>query len=85
MKYTLINRKQSTVAKNNEEFVRWMRKTDMQSFASNSDFMEAYAFRKSSFEKINLRYGNEDDFVEDLQNHEMLEIEKREKKWNIFK
>lgn len=84
MKYTLVNRKKSTLAKNNEEFVRWMRKSDLQSFESNREFMEAYSHRKSTFEKIKLRHTTEDEFVEDLQKNDMLKIEMPERKWGIF-
>lgn len=85
MKYTLINRKQSTFAENNIDFVRWMRKSDLQNFEENSEFMEAYSHRKSTFENIQLRYNNEDDFVEDLQKNNLLEIDSQKRKWNLFK
>ena len=86
MKYTLIRRNKSTNVNNNTEFVNWMRKTDMQNFNENSEFMEAYAHRKSTFEQIELRYNNEDVFVEDLMKNNMLKIEEPQKpKWNLFK
>lgn len=84
MKYTLINRNKSTVANSNSDFVRWMRKSDLQSFKENEEFMEAYAHRKSTFEQIELRYHNENQFVEDLQKNNMLKIEEPPKKWNLF-
>ncbi|WP_277111153.1 hypothetical protein [Chryseobacterium taklimakanense] len=84
MKYTLVNRKKSTLAKSNEEFVTWMRKSDLQSFENNHDFMEAYSHRKSTFENIELRFATEDEFVEDLQKNDMLKIETPERKWGIF-
>lgn len=85
MKYTLVNRKKSTVARNNEEFVKWMRKNDVQYFPENQEFMEAYSHRKSTFEKIILRHGSEDEFVEDLISNNLLKIEERDPVWNLFK
>lgn len=85
MKYTLINRKKSTFAKNNEAFVKWMRRTDVQHFSSNKHFMEAYAHRKSSFEKIILRTDSEDVFVEDLLKNKLLSIINQPKKlWDLL-
>ena len=85
MKYTLINRNKSTFSKNNEFFVKWMRRTDAQHFSSNKQFMEAYALRKSSFEKIILRTDSEDVFVEDLLKNKLLSIIHQPKKlWDFF-
>lgn len=85
MKYSLIKRNKATDAGNNVEFVRWMRKNDVQHFQENSEFMEIYSHRKSTFEKIDLRHDNEDNFVEDLQKNGLLKIEESKKVWNIFK
>ncbi len=84
MKYTLVNRKKSTEVTNNKEFVKWMRRNDMQYFPDNNEFMEAYSIRKSTFEKIELRFEDEDVFVEDLKKNNMLVVEEPTK-WNIFK
>lgn len=56
MKYTLVNRKHSTFAKSNADFVRWMRRQDLQYFEDNAEFMQAYAARKATFEG-DLTYG----------------------------
>lgn len=86
IRYTLINRKKSTDAKNNREFVTWMRRKDMQSWESNKDFMDEYAHRKLLFEKISLRSDNEDVFVEDLQKNHLLKVEQFNKKvWGFLK
>ncbi len=80
MKYTLINRKKSTSAKNHTDFVTYMRKHDLQDFSTNSDFMEAYAHRKMTFENIVLRSSSEDDFVEDLIKNQLVTIDGQDKK-----
>lgn len=85
MRYTLINRRKSVDANNNSEFVKWMRKHDLQQFATNEEFMQAYSQRKATFEKIMLRPENEDVFVEDLEKNHLLNIENESKKWNLFK
>ena len=85
MKYTLVNRKKTVNAKSNEEFVRWMRKSDLQFFQTNNEFMEAYAHRKMTFEKIKLNAENENTFVEDLKSNNLLIIEEKESFWNLFK
>ncbi len=85
MKYTLINRNKSTSANDHSEFVRWMRKNDIQHFSENNEFMEAYSFRKSTFENIHLRFESEETFVEDLVKNELLSIEDQKKTWNFFK
>ncbi|MDO5615469.1 MAG: hypothetical protein Q4G16_04710 [Cruoricaptor ignavus] len=76
MKYTLTNRRKSITVRNNKQFVRWMRKSDLQFFKDNAEFMEAYSLRKKTFENIILRFENEDAFVEDLQKNNLLIIEK---------
>ncbi len=76
MKYTLLNRRKSTFAKNHSDFVTWMRKNDLQVFANNQEFISAYSHRKFLFEKIELNGENEHDFVEDLQKNNLLKIEK---------
>lgn len=74
MRYTLINRKKSIDAKDHTEFLTWMRKNDLQNFSTNEEFMAAYALRKSTFEKIILRSDSVENFVEDLQKNNLLEI-----------
>ncbi len=83
MKFTLVSRNKSISAESSSEFVRWMRKSDVQNFRENADFMEAYSIRKSTFENIELRFDNEDNFVEDLVKNQLLTIEK-ERKWKLF-
>lgn len=75
MKYVLINRNKSVTAKNNEDFVRWMRLHDMQIWEDDKDFMRGYAYRKFTFEKISIRTESVDAFVEDLQKNNLLKIE----------
>lgn len=76
MKYTLTNRKKSIFAKNNSEFVTWMRKSDLQHWSSNKEFIDGYSRRKSLFEKIFLSSESEDSFVSDLIKNKLLEISK---------
>lgn len=75
MKYTLIKRNKSFKTTSNSDFVNWMRKTDLQNWENNQDFMKGYAYRKSTFEKMNIRSDNVDVFVEDLQKNNLLKIE----------
>ncbi|WP_447950810.1 hypothetical protein [Chryseobacterium koreense] len=84
MKYTLTNRKKSISARNNSEFVTWMRKNDMQQWSSNKEFMEGYAHRKSLFEQIVLSPESEDSFVRDLIKNKLLEIKKPKAKFLRF-
>jgi hypothetical protein len=42
-------------------------KDDLQQWNDNKDFMEGYAYRKSTFENIEIRFHNEESFIEDLQ------------------
>lgn len=78
MKYTLIRRKKCTNAPTNKEFVKWMRKSDLQYFDTNEEFMKAYSIRKKTFEGILLRFDNENNFVEDLVKNNRLKIENNE-------
>lgn len=75
MKYTLIKRNKSCRADSHSHFISWMRKMDLQSWKDNQEFMEGYAYRKKTFENIELRYDNESNFVEDLQKNKLLIIE----------
>ncbi|TDX86955.1 hypothetical protein [Epilithonimonas xixisoli] len=75
MKYILLKRNKSLQTDSNSDFIRWMRKMDLQNWESNEDFMEGYAYRKSTFEKMQIRYRDENDFVEDLQKNNLLKIE----------
>lgn len=84
MIYTLLRRGRSIKRKNNFDFVTWMRNHDMQLWDNNLDFMHAYSHRKSTFEKIYLRFENENDFVEDLQKANLLRIEPSLSIWQKF-
>ena len=74
-KYILLNRRKSKIAKSNDKFVDWMRKCDFQLWENNKEFMEAYSYRKSTFEKIYISYDSVDNFVNDLQKYEILKLE----------
>ncbi|MCD9855628.1 hypothetical protein LUD75_12965 [Epilithonimonas sp. JDS] len=75
MKYTLIKRNKSFRADSHVHFISWMRKMDLQYWSDNKEFMEGYAYRKMTFEKIEIRHGNEEHFVEDLKKNNLLKIE----------
>ncbi len=75
MKYILIKRNKSFRTDSHSHFIKWMRKMDLQQWNDNKDFMEGYAYRKSTFENICIRFDNEDVFVEDLQKNNLLKIE----------
>lgn len=75
MKYTLVKRNKSLRTTSNSEFVSWMRKHDLQKWDDNQDFMQGYAYRKSTFEKLEIRSDNVNNFVEDLQKNNLLKIE----------
>lgn len=84
MRYILINRKKSFDAKNDTDFISWMRKKDVQFFKSNKEFMEGYAHRKETFEKIALRWDSEKHFIEDLIRNNLLKIENIKSIWNFL-
>ena len=75
MKYTLLKRNKSFRTDSHSHFIRWMRKMDLQHWSDNKDFMEGYAYRKSTFENITIRFDNEEYFIEDLQKNNLLKIE----------
>lgn len=75
MKYILIKRNKSFRTDSHSHFIKWMRRMDLQQWNDNKDFMEGYAYRKSTFENICIRFDNEDVFVEDLQKNNLLKIE----------
>ena len=52
-----------------------MRKCDFQLWENNKEFMEAYSYRKSTFEKIYISYDSVDNFVNDLQKYKILKLE----------
>ena len=74
-KYILLNRRKSKILKSNDKFVDWMQKCDFQLWENNEEFMEAYSYRKSTFEKIYISYDSVDNFVNDLQKYEILKLE----------
>mgnify|MGYP003602465719 CR=1 FL=1 len=84
MKYTLIKRTKSFRADSHSHFISWMRKMDLQYWKDNQDFMEGYAYRKMTFEKIEIRYVDESMFVEDLQKNNLLKIDESKGLWNLF-
>lgn len=61
-----------------------MRKTDLQNWEDNQDFMEGYAYRKMMFENIKIRTDNEVAFVEDLQKNNLLKIDNSGKFFSII-
>ena len=75
MKYILLNSRKSKILKGNDKFVDWMRKCDFQLWENNVEFIEAYSYRKSTFEKIYISYDSVDNFVNDLQKYEILKLE----------
>ncbi|MNK32491.1 hypothetical protein D3C87_509530 [compost metagenome] len=85
MKYTLIKRNKSFRANSDFLFIKWMRKTDLQFWENNQDFMEGYAYRKLMFEKILIRSDNEAVFIEDLQKNKLLKIEQSKPLLNLFR
>ena len=84
MKYTLTGTKKKLQFSNHYDFVRWMRKSDIQYWDSNREFMEHYSHRKYFLDKTVLRYGNERKFVEDLVESNLLMIEGKQTKAEIF-
>lgn len=74
-KYILLNRRKSKILKSNDKFVDWMRKCDFQLWENNVEFIEAFSYRKSTFEKIYISYDSVDNFVNDLQKYEILKLE----------
>ena len=84
MKYILIKRNKSFRTDSHSHFIKWMRRMDLQQWNDNKDFMEGYAYRKSTFENICIRFDNEDVFVEDLQKNNLLKIESSKGFLGIF-
>lgn len=84
MKYTLIKRNKSFRTDSHFQFISWMRKMDLQQWKDNKDFMEGYAYRKRTFEKMEIRHENEDLFIEDLQKNNLLKIESSKGFFGIF-
>jgi len=84
MKYTLLKRNKSFRADSHSHFVKWMRKMDLQQWTDNNDFMEGYAYRKLTFENIEIRHNNEEFFVEDLQKNNLLKIESSKGLFGLF-
>lgn len=84
MKYTLIRRNRSLRTTSHHEFVSWMRKTDLQEWTDNQDFMLGYSKRKSTFEGLNIRFDTEQNFVEDLQKNDLLKIESPKGLFGLF-
>ena len=75
MIYKLIKRNRVLRTDSHSQFIKWMRKMDLQDWASNDDFMKGYAYRKFIYEQIDIRSESEDVFVEDLQKNNLLKIE----------
>jgi len=84
MKYTLLKRNKSFRTDSHTNFIRWMRKMDLQQWNDNKDFMEGYAYRKSTFENIEIRFHNEESFIEDLQKNNLLKIESSKGLFGLF-
>ena len=84
MKYTLIKRNQSLRSDSHFQFIRWMRKMDLQYWKDNQDFMDGYAYRKMTFENIEIRHDNEDNFVADLIKYKILETNETKGFWNLI-
>jgi hypothetical protein len=61
-----------------------MRKTDLQEWTDNQDFMLGYSKRKSTFEGLNIRFDTEQNFVEDLQKNDLLKIESPKGLFGLF-
>ena len=51
-----------------------MQKCDFQLWENNEEFMEAYSYRKSTFEKIYISYDSVDNFINDLQKYKILKL-----------
>ncbi|GEM_PF-439505 len=85
MIFTLLRRMRKVKRKNNFDFVTYMRTHDIQLWDTNEEFMQAYAHRKSTFEAIHLRFGTENDFVEDLVRENLLTVETAPTLWERLK
>ena len=75
MKYILKDTHKTVDAGSEYEFVKWMRKNDKRYWESNREFMKEYSFQKYYFEKKTIRFNCEKDFVEDLVENGLLQIE----------
>lgn len=84
MRYKLLKRNKIFRSDSHSRFIQWMRKTDLQQWNDNKDFMQGYAHRKSTFENMFIRYENEDVFVEDLQKNNLLKIESSKGLFGLF-
>ncbi|HBR11055.1 hypothetical protein SAMN05660493_00640 [Epilithonimonas bovis DSM 19482] len=84
MRYKLLKRNRIFRSDSHSRFIKWMRETDLQQWNDNKDFMEGYAYRKSTFENMFIRYDNEDVFVEDLQKNNLLKIESSKGLFGLF-
>jgi len=61
-----------------------MRKNDLQQWTNNQDFMKGYSKRKSTFEGLEIRFDNEQNFVDDLQKNNLLKIESSKGLFGLF-
>jgi len=61
-----------------------MRKNDLQQWANNQDFMTGYSKRKATFEGFEIRFDNEQNFVNDLQKNNLLKIESSKGIFGLF-
>lgn len=77
MKYYITNRKAAIRAKNHKRFVDKLRRTDWQAWDTNAEYMEAYAQRKLAFDKLDIRYGSEKEFVQSLLQNGLVKIERK--------
>ena len=77
MIYILPKRKCRKIARNNIDFVSWMRKNDREHWNDNQSFINGYSKRKMYFEQIQLSTTNEDDFVKDLIKSNILIVKKK--------
>ncbi|WP_447643003.1 MULTISPECIES: hypothetical protein [Chitinophagaceae] len=77
MKYYVKNRKEAIRAKNHESFVTKLRRTDRQQWTTNAEYMEAYAQRRFVFDKLDILYGSEKEFVQSLLQNGLVKIIRR--------
>ena len=81
MKYYVKSRKKVIRAKNHERFVARLRSTDWQVWDTNAEYMEAYAQRRFAFDKLEISYGSEKEFVQSLLQNGLVKIKRKRSFW----
>lgn len=77
MRYFIQNRNKIVRARNHQELITKLRKSDTEQWPDNEAYMKAYADRRKLYDEIELNFTDETEFVRELIRYKLVKIHRK--------